>query len=47
MPLFIPHPQRLLVPPILFPELQPEIAIVRTTIKKTDITFSFSIEIGY
>jgi hypothetical protein len=47
MPLFIPQPQRLLVPPILFPELQPDIAIARTTIKKITVTFSFSIEIDY
>jgi hypothetical protein len=47
MPLFIPHPQRLDDPPILFPELQPEIAIARITIRKITDTFRFSIEIGY
>jgi hypothetical protein len=47
MPLFIPHPQRLLDPPILFPELHPEIAIARIAIKKITDTFSFCIEIGY
>ena len=45
MPLFIPQPQRLLVPPILFPELQLDIAIARNTIKKIDDTFNIFIEI--
>jgi hypothetical protein len=45
MPLLIPHPQRLLDPPILFPELHP--AMARITIKKITDTFSFCIEIGY
>jgi hypothetical protein len=47
MPLFIPQPQRLLVPPILFPELQLDIAIVINTIKKINKIFSFPIEIDY
>lgn len=47
MPLLIPQPQCLLVPPILFPELQPEIAIEKIKIKKIRDTFSFCIETGY
>lgn len=45
MPLFMPHPQRLLLPPIWLPELQLEIVIVRSTNNKKNMILDFSIEI--
>jgi len=38
MPLFTPHPQRLLVPPILLPELQPTIISAKKIITKNNKT---------
>ncbi len=43
MPLFIPHPQRLLVPPIRLPEPQLANASVKLRIKTNNKSFLFSI----